>query len=195
MKVFVIGLPQSGRTTVAKALAEDNYHYISAIDWIQNTFRPFHHHEDKDDYRVEYENFYFSRLKVNPYLSIDNILDIIDVVGKTNNFVIDGILNPKDFFHLFNYNEDVVVFLNRTDPSPDPKDFEGVAVNVMRDYCLYLATTKLLDKQRWLEYNLKIPGENSDFIKQLGKHNLVTITKSIKTAINHLKGELCKLQT
>lgn len=195
MKIFIIGLPKSGSTRVAKTLAEDpSLHYVSATDWLQSTFRPPRHDEKKEDYDLAYLEFYVNRLKVNQSICIENVIDVMKSAGTGKDFIIDGIINPGDLSRLLDFNTDVIVFLNRTDSPVTPKDYEGVAVNVMRDYCLYLATVGLLPKNRWLEYNYKLPGEESDFIKHLGKHNTVTITRSINKAIEHLKGELCKLR-
>lgn len=195
MKTFVIGLPQSGRSRIAKALAEDpQLHYVSATDWLASTFRPPRPDERKEDYEQAYFEFYVGRLKADQDVVIDNILEAMSA-SDSNHFVIDGISNPADFTYLFNPELDVVVFLNRTDSEAPTKDYEGVSVNVMRDYALYLSLLGLLPRERWLEYNYKVPGEESDFVKQTGKHNSVFIIKSINKVIEHLRGELCKLLT
>ena len=41
MKIFIVGMPQSGRTTVAKALAQSkDYQYIDATSWVKGLFQP-----------------------------------------------------------------------------------------------------------------------------------------------------------
>ena len=92
---------------------------------------------------------------------------------------LDGVNNPRDLARLFNYNEDVIVFLNRTDSEPEFKDYENVGLTVMRDYCYWLSSAGLLPKERWLEFNFKIPGDDSDVVKQLGSKNTLYIFKSI----------------
>lgn len=195
MKTFILGLPNSGRTTVAQSLTEDKItYYVSAVDWMRSTFRKHNPKETDQDYDAAFQEYYIARMKLNPRLCIDNVLDIIDTNNTSEHFVIDGILNPKDFIHLFDYNEDVVVFLNRTDNMSNGKDYESVSINVMRDYCVWLATMGFLPKDRWVEYNYKIPGEESDFIKTLGARNSVIITKSITRAIKDLRDKLWHLQ-
>lgn len=194
MKVFILGLPNSGRTTVAKSLINENNYYISAVDWLATTFRDRNKGESTEDFQSSYNEYYVERLKLNPYLIVDNIYDVIETNKISNHFVIDGIFNPKDFSHLFDYNKDVVVFLNRIDNMTNGKDHDGIGINVMRDYCLWLATMGFLPKDRWLEYNYKIPGEESDVIKTLGAKNSVTITRSINRAITDLKDRLWHLQ-
>lgn len=193
MKIFILGLNKSGRTTVAKALISDDIYYISAVDWLSATFRDPNKGEKLEDFQYEYNEYYVNRLKLNAYLCVDNIYDIMETNKTVDHFVIDGVMNPKDFLHLFDYNKDVVVFLNRIDNMTNGKDYEGIGINVMRDYCLWLATMGFLSKERWVEYNYRIPGEESDFIKTLGAKNSVTITKSINKAIEDLKGKLWHL--
>ena len=124
-------------------------------EWLGTTFRPRHKHEDIDTFNQHLFEFKVNRLKLDPYFYINNVFDTIDAVSKNTNFVIDGITNPKDFIHLFDYNVDVAIFLNRTDMNGESKDYDGIAINIIRDYCLYLATVNLLPKFRWLEYNYK----------------------------------------
>ena len=59
MKVFIIGLPNSGRTTVAKALAQkEGAHYIDASSWLEATFRQ----PDKDEPEQKFQDEYFQYL-------------------------------------------------------------------------------------------------------------------------------------
>lgn len=192
MKIFIIGLPQSGRTTVAKSLCQEggSTKYIDASSWLQCTFREPAPGEHPQQYQDEYYQYLNDRMKVNPHFIVDNIRDLMKVHSKASNFVIDGITSPHDFINLFNYNEDIVVFLNRTDNNSEHKDQENIGVSVMRDYCFWMSSAGLLSKDRWLEYNFKIPGEDSDFIKTLGSKNSVFIVKSIHRVISHLQEKL-----
>lgn len=199
MKIFVVGMPKSGRTTVSKALCQsDTYRYIDATSWVRSTFRELKPGEHPQQYEDDYHQWFTSRLKLNHRLITDNIYDSIDAYGKgaedTHHFVIDGLSSPKDFMHLFDYNKDVVVFLNRTGNPEEYKDYENIGVSVMRDYCFWLSSAELLPKTRWFEYNFSIPGEESDWVKQLGHKNSVFIVKSINKVISHLKELLLNLQ-
>src|SRR5271165_3589483 len=108
MKVFIIGASKSGRTAVAKAIAEDSYryHYIAGSDFIESTFRPRYKQEDIEIYNQNLFNYSVNRLKLDPLFYINNVFDTIESVKDTH-FIIDGIINPKDFIHLFDYNVDV----------------------------------------------------------------------------------------
>lgn len=197
MKIFIVGIPYSGRTTVSKALLQDEkYQYIDASAWIKSTFRDQEKNEHIQKYLESYHEYLTKRIQSNPFFAIDNILDSVEAYKNNSNiFIIDGVNSPKDFIHLFDVNEDIVVFLNRTDNSEEFKDSESIAVSVIRDYCYWMATVGLLSKNRWLEYNFKIPGEGSEvsLIKKMGTKNSVFLTRSIKNTINHLKTSLKEL--
>jgi len=188
MKVFIVGLPKSGRTTVAKALVDSlGFAYIDATSWVRSTFRERKEGEHPNQYEDEYQSYLTKRMNVNPWFVSDHVYEMMKVSGKDDAiFVIDGIISPKDFSALFDYREDVVVFLNRTDNEHEYRDHENIGASVIRDYCFWMSSAGLLAKSRWLEYNFKIPGEDSDFIKAMGAQNSVFIVKSIKKVISHL---------
>jgi hypothetical protein len=190
MRIFIIGLPKSGRTTVSKAVAEaGGFGYIDAMSWIRSTFRPRKEGEHSQQYEDEYQQYLTKRMMVNPNFISDHVQEMMKVGGH-DNFVIDGIVSPKDFMTLFNYQQDIVVFLNRTDEDPEGKDYEKIGVSVARDYCYWMSAANLLTKDRWLEYNFKIPGEDSAFVKAMGTHNSVFIVRSINKVISHLSNKL-----
>ena len=194
MKIFILGLAKSGKTTVAKSLTDSSgICAISAVNWVKSTFRAKQEKELPEDYELAELEYVSSRLKVNPDLFTNNIKDIMSVNSHCSIFVIDGINSPRDFSQLFDYNKDIVIFLNRIDNPETVKDDEGVALNIMRDYCLWLTTMNLLNKDRWWEFNFRLPGEESDFSKDLMSRNHVTITRSLNKAISIIKERLCKI--
>lgn len=192
MKVFIVGLPQSGKTTVAQKITSslgDNWSCINSIDWVKKTFRNREQNEKLDQYEEEYHYYLISRLRNNPNLIIDNIKETLISLNKSSldsNLVIEGIFSPKDFSYLFDYNNDIVVFLNRTDNGSDIKDYEAIGISVMRDYCFWLSSAELLSKKHWLEYNFKMDDNYSDVVKTLGSKNSVYIVKAIDGVIRHL---------
>ncbi len=196
MKIFVIGMPQSGRTTVAKTVSQDSkYNYIDAASWVKSAFREPKPGEHPQQFNDEFHYWYINRLKLNPRMIVDNIYDSMEAYGdQVPDFIIDGVSSPKDFCALFDYNQDFIVFLNRTDGDVECKDYENIGVSVMRDYCFWLSSAGLLPKDRWYEYNFKMAGEESDFVKSLGSKNSVFIVKSINKVISHLKDALQKME-
>src|SRR5271169_4492238 len=116
MKIFVVGLPQSGRSTVAKAIADEHgYQYIDAMSWVRSTFREPKDTEHPHQYEDEYQQYLSKRMWVNPNLVIDHVQEMMKMEEEDPVFIIDGITSPKDFTLLFDYREDVIIFLNRTD--------------------------------------------------------------------------------
>lgn len=195
MKVFIIGMPQSGRTTVAKALCQaDNFRYIDAFSWLRSSFRERKDDEKLETYEDEFHSWFTNRLKINPQLIVENVKESMDAYPSDDKliYVIDGLRSPKDFMQLFDYNKDIVVFLNRVDKNDaDYKDYENIGVCVTKDYCFWLSSANLLPRERWFEYNFAIPGDDSDRVKNLGQKNSVFIVRSINRVISHLK-ELLK---
>jgi hypothetical protein len=192
MNIFIVGMPESGRTTVAKALCQSkDYRHIHATSWVKSTFRDQKVGEKPQQYHDEYHTWVTNRLKNHPDMIIHNIYDSIDAYdSEVKNFVIDGIFSPRDFTQAFDYNKDIVIFLNRINNAAEYKDYENIGVSVIKDYCFWLSSADLLPKTRWLEYNFQIPGEESTFVKSLGSKNSVFIVKSINSAIEHIKQNL-----
>lgn len=192
MRIFIIGLPKSGRTTVSEALCQAHgFEYIDAMSWVRSTFREQKPGEHPHQYEDDYQQYLTKRMMVNPWFVSDHIYEMMKVANKEDaTFVIDGVASPKDFTTLFDYKQDVVVFLNRVGFDHEVRDHESIGVSVIRDYCTWMSAAGLLNKERWLEYNFKIPGEDSDHVKQMGAHNSVFIVKSIKKVISHLTERL-----
>lgn len=191
MKIFIIGLPKSGRTTVAQAISEgDRRQYIDATGWIRSTFRAPQEGEHVQQFEDEFHRYFSMRMMVNPWFITDHVRDMLNMNPQKKAFIIDGIFTPKDLVSLFDYREDVVIFLNRTDNETDVKDHENIGVSVMRDYCFWMSSAGLLPKERWLEYNFRIPGEDSEFVKELGSKNSVFLIKSIERVIAHIKEKI-----
>src|SRR5208282_402980 len=102
MKIFIIGLSQSGKDKIASALTEDpRLHYISATDWLASTFRPSRPTEKVEEYEQAYHDYYISRLKDDQDMVIDNLFKSMQAVDS-DHFLIDGINNPADFTYFFN---------------------------------------------------------------------------------------------
>lgn len=189
MNIFLIGLPQNGSEKVAEALTKDESHYlIDASYWWKSQFRDREENEHIQQYQDEYNVFLTQSLKENPLFVLNKIQSIMkDNESLNKPFVINGTSNPKDFTHLFDYRTDMVVFLNRIDNGVDARDHENIAISCIRDYCFYLAAHGLLNKERWIEYNYKMPGEEFEFVKSLGSKNSVFIARSLDRAITHLQ--------
>lgn len=194
MNVFVVGLPHSGRTTVAKAIEKSlGLIYLNVSDWAQKSDLVRLPDEHEQQFREKYRDFYFGVLKINPLMCVDYANEIMVRNGLDKNYIIEGITTPKDFVHLFDINKDIVVFLNRTDNNEYYQDHDNIAFPTMKDYCFWMSSAGFLPKNKWLEYNFKIPGDQDDYIKVLGSKNSVFLVKSINKAIIHLEQKLKEL--
>lgn len=187
MNIFVVGLPKSGRTTFAKSLAEQlGFVYIDIISWVFHTFRDKNNDETARQYQDARADYILERLRKDPSLLYRNIMDAMSCQSSTN-FIIDGCLNPKDFTTIFNYNEDFVVFLNRLDNESEYKDYENIALSTIKDYCYWLSSAKLISREKWLEFNFPMAGnDTSGLVKELGNHNKVLICKSFQSVLNYV---------
>lgn len=187
MNIFIIGLNKSGRTTLAKELSNElDYPHIIA-DWFKEEFRSRGEKEQEQHYLDDYAQWLTQRRKNNPNEVVDVVKDKLSSVA-----IIDGIQSPSDFVELFDFNRDFVIFLNRTD-APAPREHESIGASVIRDYCFWLASAGLIEKKRWHEFNFKIPGEESDFIKELGSKNRIFLTKNLERVIEGVKGSIKEL--
>ena len=121
----------------------------------------------------------------NNSLKLITLFDINKYFGNKffKCFIIDGINSPHDIIKLFDYNNDYIIFLNRTDNEHEYKDHENIGISVIRDYCYWMAASNFLPKERWLEFNFKINGEESDFVKTLGSKNTVYLVKNFNKII------------
>lgn len=188
MKVFIIGTPKSGRSTLAKSICQElNFKYIDASNWIKSTFRPQNEKELIQQYQDKYYQHLSDLMKSNPNICYKYVIDSIEAFGENNSFVIDGIFSPQDLAKLFDFNQDVIVFMNRTDNDYEYKESDNIAVSVMRDLCFWLSSANLLAKSRWIEFNFKMSGGDINFIKELGSKNRVMIVRSFNKIIITLK--------
>ena len=190
MKIFIVGMPQSGRTTVAKAICQAEKHcYIDAQSWVKSLFREKKDDERAEHYDDEYHNWFVNRLKFNPSLITDILKENINAYGSEDEFtfVIDGLESPKDLITMFDYNKDIIVFLNRINNESEFKDHQSIGLSVMRDFCFWFASADRLPRERGIEYNFTLPGDDSTSVKSLGQKNSVYIARSFNRVISHLK--------
>lgn len=187
MRIFLIGTPRSGRSTVANALIDQGFQYLHATSWLRSLFRNQEPNEHLQQYEDAYCEFVSERLLNNPNLIVDNLKAAMKS-HSSDSFVIDGLSSPRDFAHLFDYRTDVVVFLNRLDNDHEHlQDRDNIALSCTRDYCFWLSSAGLLPRSRWLEFNFRMIEDNSDYLKTLGSKNSVFIVKSIRQVITHLR--------
>jgi hypothetical protein len=199
MKVFIIGMPESGRTTVAQSLCQnDKFVYVDASAWLKDSFRPQRDEEHPEQYHDAYHHWYLNRVKENRNLTVEHVLGTMSGYdnGDKLTWIIDGVNSPHDFPALFDHNKDFVVFLNRTDNQEVKiKDYETIGTSVIRDYCFWLSAGGMLPRERWYEYNFKIVGGIIEKFKAMGSKNSVFIVGSLDKVVEHLKSIILDRQS
>jgi hypothetical protein len=184
MRVFIIGLPENGCDIVSKALCQElEMPYIDACSWVQHIFRDKKTDEHEQQYQELFDEFLTEKLKIDSDLYLNHITSSLQIYQ--NNAIISGLHSPREFVKLFDYTKDIVIFLNRIDTDSVKEEY-SIGISVIRDYCYYLASSKLLTRDKWIEINYKLLGEESDFVKSLGSKNSIFLVKNIKKAIEVL---------
>lgn len=184
MRVFIVGLPESGYDIFSKALFQElGIPYIDACVWVKHLFRDKKNDEHEQQYQEAFDDFLTEKLKIDPDLYLNHITSSLQIYQ--DKAIISGIYSPREFAKLFDYTKDIVVFLNRTDMDSVKEEY-SIGISVIRDYCYYLASSKLLSKDKWIEINYKFHGEESDFVKSLGSKNSMFLVKNIKKGVEVL---------
>lgn len=182
MKVFILGLSGAGKTTVSKSLLCNKFNYIDVLSWFKSSFRSKQPKESVNEYEQSFTTYLVSHLQQDPLFFSQQIKDRLNDKAA----IVDGMLDPRNFIDLFNPKEDYLIVLNRLDNSNN-NDYDLVSLNVIRDYCFWLSSFNMLDKDRWIEFNFKMNTDKKDFTKKMGAKNTLYLVKSIDKAIDILK--------
>lgn len=179
MKVFIIGFKNSGRTTIAKELASYmNFSYVDAC--VTSMFRPILPNESQENYSQFIDEATANILKLDKNV-------VLTLLKNKNNIIVDGIQSPIDIINCFDYNQDYIVFCNRTDYEPEFLDKAKIGIALIKDYCYWLSSLNLISAERWIECNYKLPGPENVEVKKLNNKNSIYITKNMVNTIELLK--------
>ena len=94
MKIFFLGIPQSGRSSVAFSLAESNINDCGIIDALHGSdfsFRKQFPKEHTQKFQDEYQQALSLKTKESPNHCIDNVLDLINIYSDKKYILIDNI--------------------------------------------------------------------------------------------------------
>lgn len=142
MKIFIIGSSNTGKTTLANNLSiKYCLLHLKASKVIRDSF----YYKEKDfessDAFIKAITIYsLDELQKSPDLIIDNIKEVL-AQNKKRNCIIEGIRNPRDFFSLFDINEDKIILL-KNKKSLKKTTFEK-GIDIIENYLLWLEETSL----------------------------------------------------
>lgn len=141
MKIFVLGISRSGKTTLAKGIAEElKLPHISSSGWVRTHFAEGAPISDMTAYSQE-------QLEKNPSACLDYLQANYDLSIPC---VIEGIRNPFDFIHLFDPREDLVILLDYVKNLTEATLFES-GLEVIDRYVKWLEINQLIRSNRRLK--------------------------------------------
>lgn len=122
MKIFILGMSQSGKSTLTNKLCNKyNFKHIQSSIMVRNTFKftekDYHNKQDFIDAITQYS---IELNRKTPNAVSDYIKDNYNL----NNVIIEGIRNPNNFFQLFDIKKDKVIYLNYLNNKIEKTSFE-----------------------------------------------------------------------
>ncbi len=146
MKIFLIAYSHVGKSTLGELLVDniDNSVLFGASSWVRESCL-------KNSSVEEMTTYAKNILSVNPWYSINYIKNKIDPEKIS---IIDGVRNPFDFTHLFDYTKDIVIFLSRAGVGPS-SSFEKTGILSIRSYIEFLLSEDFISKNRAIKIHFK----------------------------------------
>lgn len=132
MKIFVIGYSRTGKTPLAKMLADTlGFEHISGSVWIKQALKESDFEGMSKQEAIDYMTSESMRyLKANPDTAANVLVSQVAYFGGENT-IVEGLRNPRDFRALYDSREDVVIYLEREGFGP-ATDFERLGVEAIR---------------------------------------------------------------
>lgn len=131
MKIFICGLSRSGKTHLAQLLSNAlDLKFVSASGWLSKI----------DEVLAvmatdETEQEYIERLTQRSIEALDQDPDIcIRWINKNKYDIIEGVRNPRDFAHLYNPSEDVIIWCVNKNVVGPATEFERAGACAILNY-------------------------------------------------------------
>lgn len=146
-KLFVLGASGAGKTPIARQLADAlGVKHVGASAWVRNAFAGMQLEAGHDRQAVveAMTRFSLEELKKNPRACLDVAGPEMDVPC-----VVEGMRNPFDFVHAFDWRTDLVVFVHRVDNTLERTAFEE-GLEIIGNYLSWLNKTGLIARNQVL---------------------------------------------
>ncbi len=164
MNTFILGQSYTGKSPLAKEVARlTGAQHIMASEWVREEYSV--PHGTREDFIAGITAYSLQRLQEEPNVCVDYIHAHYDL---TRSSVIEGVRNPQNFVHLFDYRHDHVIELIHVG-NPYPKTTFEEGLSVIGSYLDWLSKCGLFDPTRRNRYEFnclyraekKNPSENS----------------------------------
>lgn len=139
-KLFIIGHTKSGKTRLAKILRPKG-NFISASDWVRNTFRKQKENENYSDFVKEISQYSISKLKSDIDICVNTINERINETQIPS--VIEGIRNPLDFSKLYKPGDKVILLDDQSSNVQSSSDFEFYGILSIKSILGFLKQNKI----------------------------------------------------
>lgn len=165
MKIFIIGTTNSGKSTLAKYISNIlNAPIISAGAWMKKNYYQAVE-ETKENYTKMLTRTSMGFLQKNPNFFLEKIQDEVQKNIYSSVIIIEGIRNPRDFIHLFNPNEDVVILVNSViNEIKEYPEFEIKGLEIIDELIKYF---KLISEIPVFHYSISGPTVEDSISKKL----------------------------
>ncbi|GEM_PF-6190117 len=153
MKLILIGQSQSGKTTLAKQIAQSyGFQHISASNWVKQRWSfSLEDFTSREAYIKAITEYSLECLREDPNACVDYIRE---QCGGTDKTVIDGIRNPYDFVNLFDWRCDRCIHLIYERNPISTNGFEQ-GLGVIQAYLTWLLDNSLIQKHQMITLNFQ----------------------------------------
>jgi hypothetical protein len=152
--LFIIGLSQTGKTTMAREAAKTlGFCVVSASEWVKERYVPTDAEKaDRELYIERISAFSQTQLSIDPDACVSFIRRKYAL--EQGGYVVEGLRNPRDFMMLFRPSVDFVFVLRFDDNCVRPSNFEREGLRSIVDCLGWMRDNGLVSPWRIDEYRL-----------------------------------------
>ena len=155
MNIFLIGSSGTGKTPIATKIA--NYlgiKHVKASEYFRLGFSG--EFDSRDYFNQKITEYSKHELSKNPRVNIEYLQDKINIPC-----VIESIRNPIEFTNLFDFKNDLVIYLNYSENKLLKTGFEK-GIQLIENVCLWSIENKIMKEEQFVKVNFsQFFGENS----------------------------------